>query len=355
MNSRSLGWFSFLPLLPILQFLILMPQLDSAILDSNPDELYYQSCGNMFNCGYISDVGYPFRSYNGPEYCGHPGFELSCNEGNTTIDIMNQTYRVLKINQASKTMKIVREDIMEGNCTQKFVNTTLDNSLFEYTTAYINLTFLYGAGVSENCSSRVMVPVPVVGAGYGGFVIDSTLLMKTLKEGQEIRWKMDSKACDDCTKSKGRGKKKQASNVEMYLKMKEHSWHKLLFAFHSTEKPPAMDVLTNSSEAWEALPKASKAPSVTVTTIWIPHPKLSNDPILGDVPRPYTPKLELPSLQLKMLEIEAKDTWFLMMQLKLELSLDSVQLKFSEIGSDTAGKGRAGILVLRAGFTTVQP
>ncbi|XP_031116752.1 LEAF RUST 10 DISEASE-RESISTANCE LOCUS RECEPTOR-LIKE PROTEIN KINASE-like 2.7 [Ipomoea triloba] len=207
-------------------------QLDSAILYPNPEETYYKSCGNMFNCGDISDVGYPFGSYNDLPYCGHPGFELSCNQRNTTIDIMNQTYRVLKINQASKTMKIVREDIMEGNCTQKFVNTTLDNSLFEYTTTYVNLTFLYGcdgginnipgigtipcgdsndayvlplgAGVSENCSSSVMVPVPVVGAGYGGFVIDSTLLMKTLKEGQEIRWKMDSKACDDCTKSKGR-------------------------------------------------------------------------------------------------------------------------------------------------------
>nr|GMD51980.1 LEAF RUST 10 DISEASE-RESISTANCE LOCUS RECEPTOR-LIKE PROTEIN KINASE-like 1.4 isoform X2 [Ipomoea batatas] len=231
MNSQSLPWLSFLPLLPILQFLILMPQLPRG--SSYPDysyEFYYESCGTMFKCGDISDVGYPFRSNNGPEYCGYPGFELSCNGENTTIDIMNETYRVLEINQSSKTMKIVREDIMEGHCPQEF-NTTLDNSLFEYTTTHINLTFLYdchgginnipgiatipcgdsndayvlpaGAGASVNCSSSVIVPVPVVGAGYGGFV-DSTLLMKTLKEGQEIRWKMDSKACDDCTKSKGR-------------------------------------------------------------------------------------------------------------------------------------------------------
>nr|GMD55466.1 LEAF RUST 10 DISEASE-RESISTANCE LOCUS RECEPTOR-LIKE PROTEIN KINASE-like 2.1 [Ipomoea batatas] len=193
------------------------------------DEIYYENCGNLFKCGDISNVGYPFRNYNDPPYCGYPGFELSCNEGNTTIDIMNETYRVLEINQSSKTMKIVREDIMEGNCPQEF-NTTLDNSLFEYTTTYINLTFLYdchgginnipgiatipcgdsndayvlpaGAGASVNCSSSVIVPVPVVGAGYGGFP-DSTLLMKRLKEGQEIRWKMDSKACDDCTKSEG--------------------------------------------------------------------------------------------------------------------------------------------------------
>lgn len=186
----------------------------------------------MFSCGDISDEGYPFRSYNDPPYCGHPGFELSCNEGNiTTIEIMGVTYRVLKINQTLKTMKIVREDIMEGNCAQAFVNTTLDNSLFEYTSSYINLTFLYGChgvvnntpgidtipcgdgnnayvlpagtGVSVDCNSSVIVPVAVVGAGDGGSV-DSTLLMKSLKEGLEIRWKMDSKACDDCTKSKGR-------------------------------------------------------------------------------------------------------------------------------------------------------
>ncbi|XP_031116750.1 uncharacterized protein LOC116020413 [Ipomoea triloba] len=180
-------------------------------------------------CGDISDVGYPFRSENGPAYCGYPGFELSCNEGNTTIDIMNQTYRVLEINQSSKTMKIAREDMMEGKCPQNFVNTTLDNSFFEYTTSYINLTFLYGCHgginnipgiatipcgdindayvlppggtrVSVNCSRSMIVPVPVEVGGS----INSTLLMKELKEGQEIRWKMDSKACDDCTKSKGR-------------------------------------------------------------------------------------------------------------------------------------------------------
>nr|GMD49982.1 LEAF RUST 10 DISEASE-RESISTANCE LOCUS RECEPTOR-LIKE PROTEIN KINASE-like 1.4 isoform X2 [Ipomoea batatas] len=234
MNSQSLPWLSFLPLLPILQFLILMPQLPrGSSYPDYSDEIYYQSCGNLFKCGDISDVGYPFHSSNnGPEHCGYPGFELSCNGENTTIDIMNQTYRVSEINQASKTMKIVREDIMEGNCPQEFVNITLDNSLFEYTTTYINLTFLYGchgginnipgiatipcgdsndayvlpagAGVSVNCNTSVIVPVPVVvGAGYGGSV-DSTLLMKTLKEGQEIRWKMDSKACDDCSKSKGR-------------------------------------------------------------------------------------------------------------------------------------------------------
>ncbi|XP_019154735.1 PREDICTED: LEAF RUST 10 DISEASE-RESISTANCE LOCUS RECEPTOR-LIKE PROTEIN KINASE-like 1.3 isoform X2 [Ipomoea nil] len=237
MNSQSLPWLSFLlPLLPILQFLILMPQLPrgSSNPDYYPDEVYYQSCGDVFSCGDIRDVGYPFRSDNDLPYCGYPGFELSCNGENTTIDIMNETYRVLEINQASKTMKIVREDFMEGNyCPQEAVNTSLDNSLFEYTTTHINLTFLYGCheginntpgigtipcgdsndayvlpagtGVSVNCSSSMIVPVPVpvVGAGYGG-VIDSTLLMKTLKEGQEIRWKMDSKACDDCTKSKGR-------------------------------------------------------------------------------------------------------------------------------------------------------
>nr|GMD49980.1 LEAF RUST 10 DISEASE-RESISTANCE LOCUS RECEPTOR-LIKE PROTEIN KINASE-like 1.4 isoform X2 [Ipomoea batatas] len=233
MNSQSLPCLSFLPLLPILQFFILIPQLHPANLDpaifDPQDETYYRSCGNMFSCGDISDVGYPFRSENGPAYCGHPGFELSCNEGNTTIDIMNQTYRVLEINQSSKTMKIAREDMMEGKCPQNFFNTTLDNSFFEYTTSYINLTFLYGChgginnipgittipcgdindayvlppggtGVSVNCSRSMIVPVPVEVGGS----INSTLLMKELKEGQEIRWKMDSKACDDCTKSEGR-------------------------------------------------------------------------------------------------------------------------------------------------------
>ncbi|KAL6982227.1 hypothetical protein U1Q18_051335, partial [Sarracenia purpurea var. burkii] len=66
--------------------------------------------GATLSCGTISDVSYPFRSVGDPNYCGHPGLVLDCQNNNIpTIDIVNITYRVLGIDQTTR-MKIFRED-----------------------------------------------------------------------------------------------------------------------------------------------------------------------------------------------------------------------------------------------------
>ncbi|KAI8031942.1 hypothetical protein LOK49_LG01G03494 [Camellia lanceoleosa] len=46
-------------------------------------------------------------------------------------------------------MRIAREDVIEATCPQDLVNTTLDDTLFEYVSSgYRNLSFLYGCPAS---------------------------------------------------------------------------------------------------------------------------------------------------------------------------------------------------------------
>ncbi|CAK9141604.1 unnamed protein product [Ilex paraguariensis] len=223
MNYQIFSWFSFFSLLFVLNLLVV---IQVPRVSCNPDE-WYVSCGNTFNCGTITGVGYPFRGIGDPEYCGYPGFVLNCDQENvTTIAIMNISYSVLDIYQDTQVMKIVREDLMQTSCPRDLVNTTLDYSIFDYANTYMNLTFLYGCPPSSNfpglsllscrnnnvyvfpgtlgpgsCNTSVIVPVLQTGPGSS---VSLTSLNQVLQEGFEVRWTMDSKACSECTGSKGR-------------------------------------------------------------------------------------------------------------------------------------------------------
>uniref|UniRef100_A0A6N2LB17 Wall-associated receptor kinase galacturonan-binding domain-containing protein n=1 Tax=Salix viminalis TaxID=40686 RepID=A0A6N2LB17_SALVM len=42
------------------------------------DDVLYLSCMKSFDCGNIRAAGYPFSGSDWLDYCGYPGFELSC-------------------------------------------------------------------------------------------------------------------------------------------------------------------------------------------------------------------------------------------------------------------------------------
>lgn len=226
-SSIFFSLFPFLHLLIItIKFLVLL-QSSNALASSSQ---FYHTCGNKFTCGNtITGIGYPFRGSKDPTYCGHPSLTLSCDARNnaTTVNIMSTKYRVLEIYQATETMRIVREDLMEGPCPREMVNTTLDYSLFDYASSYTNFTFLYGCPASNvpglslipcgssgysgvyvfpgtqrpgNCNASVIVPVLLGGNGS----MNGTSLNEIVQRGFEVRWKIGEKSCNDCTDSKGR-------------------------------------------------------------------------------------------------------------------------------------------------------
>ncbi|KAL3844895.1 hypothetical protein ACJIZ3_002298 [Penstemon smallii] len=232
MNSKILPKFLFLHLFFTIQSLVLSQSTNN--VSSIPEE-FYRTCGNTYSCGNtITGIGYPFRGINDPIYCGHPNLVLVCDsqQNITTIDIMNSTYQVQGIYETNQTMRIVREDVLDQTCPEIMVNTTLDYSLFDYTDTCTNLTFLYGcppflsfpefshASCNGNnnvyvfagnigpgeCNASVTVPVLVSHENIegGGSLNQTKMNQSVLLKGFDVRWKIDSKVCNECIESMGR-------------------------------------------------------------------------------------------------------------------------------------------------------
>jgi hypothetical protein len=222
MDSRLSFQSTFL----LLVFIIFLVSVDVPVSLCSYD--WYSRCSNRFNCGNITDVGYPFWGDGRPDGCGHPDLKLNCVKNITTTEIMKVTYRVLAANTSTKILKIVREDYLVGGiCSPAFVDTTLDSELFDYGVGYGNITLLYGCpptnfppvfnctigGIAKKsgyipvgaqgrglCEMKVVVPVRTTHYKDTG---NWSIMEDAIKEGFDVKWKEDTAACSACTGSKG--------------------------------------------------------------------------------------------------------------------------------------------------------
>nr|GEZ95566.1 leaf rust 10 disease-resistance locus receptor-like protein kinase-like 1.3 [Tanacetum cinerariifolium] len=174
----------------------------------------------------MSGLEYPFRRHEDPAHCGYPGFELECDKPNSPIiNILNITYHILELNQMSQILRVVREDMIDTICPENLVNTTIDHELFDFSSSYTNISLLFGCpiffdvvgimgsiscgnnGVSPAfimpgvlgpgiCETSVVIPFPVGFANSSGW-------LKAFQDGFEVRWKVKSRPCTDCTQSGG--------------------------------------------------------------------------------------------------------------------------------------------------------
>ncbi|WCJ25336.1 Protein kinase superfamily protein [Euphorbia peplus] len=108
------------------------------------NDFRYENCSTPFRCGNITDIGYPFWRSNRPDYCGHPGFHLNCSGEQALITITKLTYQILNINAESSSLTVARTDYIGTVCPTLLYNTTLDFSLFTYSSDIENITMFYG-------------------------------------------------------------------------------------------------------------------------------------------------------------------------------------------------------------------
>ncbi|KAF8006634.1 hypothetical protein BT93_K0823 [Corymbia citriodora subsp. variegata] len=186
------------------------------ITQSRGNDDLYSNCSNLFNCGKIQGIGYPFWGGNRPKSCGHPALQLDCENNTATIMISNVKYKVLHFNNDNEVLQIAREDFSAGICSPDFVNTTLEPALFSMLNGYINATFIYGCstGSTRNVSSNfsctisgtantdrdvvrsVVVPVSQRLLSQLGKSLAS--VEKILQQGFEVKLGVDSAACKGC-------------------------------------------------------------------------------------------------------------------------------------------------------------
>ncbi|CAH2065751.1 unnamed protein product [Thlaspi arvense] len=181
-------------------------------------------CEALFQCGNIT-AGFPFWGGNRHEHCGHPSLKLHCNKNNSaTLIILDQEYSVLHLNHTSYTLTLARRDHLGSFCSSNFTNIILPPNIFELSSIYENLTVFYqcesfhpylpsdtcpkkgfisvsdNPGYHETCHDNFTVNVP------NRFVTeekerDVAHLEIALKEGFEVKVKIDEKACENCLSS----------------------------------------------------------------------------------------------------------------------------------------------------------
>ncbi|KAJ7975758.1 Leaf rust 10 disease-resistance locus receptor-like protein kinase [Quillaja saponaria] len=180
------------------------------------------------------ELAYPFWGDDGrPDGCGHPGFEITCLKEGTTISIMNVKYIVLDVNKEAQILKLTRHDYLKGWCPMNFMNTTLDFKLFDFVTGYENLTLVYGCtnntfnnapnftcSIGESGSAyqnngyikvgahgpgrcNANVVMPILSSQLVNLSGNLSKVVEALREGFEVKWKVDMEACKDCLRSEG--------------------------------------------------------------------------------------------------------------------------------------------------------
>jgi hypothetical protein len=122
-------------------------------------------CAPTFDCGPFKNLSYPFTNTTHPANCGMPEFRLSCEDNSPKLTIASRSYRVLRLDQAAKTMTLARSDLWDTTCPQEYTNSTLDSFGFTYATDNEDLTLFYG------CSWGLLATLPNLGILTGATLI----------------------------------------------------------------------------------------------------------------------------------------------------------------------------------------
>ncbi|KAJ0989188.1 hypothetical protein J5N97_007544 [Dioscorea zingiberensis] len=214
----------------------------------------YLNCSRVttFSCGddVETEIKYPFRTNDQPEYCGRPDYNLTCSgDDHKTLSfkIGGKTYRVRKsIDYEAKILDLIDADLFaavtSNSCPEEISNTTgLESSFLTYLNNDINLTFFLRCNssfslpginlwlspitycsndffgqtsfftlhreaitldVSHYCSSIVSVPV-YNQFNPDDFITGGKTFFDALKVGFGLTWTVGQSWCGECTKDGG--------------------------------------------------------------------------------------------------------------------------------------------------------
>ncbi|CAL2237527.1 unnamed protein product [Prunus armeniaca] len=206
----------------------------------------HSNCSEAINCGGIGSLSYPFWGVNRASYCGLPGFEVACLDNVPVINMSNINYRILKTNssRAPPSVTVARQDYWKTICPPSFVNTSINSSMFHYTSSgFTNLTLYYGCNTSTStttntpeltstsqvcsrrnsgnitvsyvtpsprvdpvapgaCENRVIVPVSTTAAA--ALEANRTAIQDAVDGGFELELQIHTDQCNTCMQSGGK-------------------------------------------------------------------------------------------------------------------------------------------------------
>ncbi|XP_061350614.1 LEAF RUST 10 DISEASE-RESISTANCE LOCUS RECEPTOR-LIKE PROTEIN KINASE-like 2.3 [Gastrolobium bilobum] len=156
---------------------------------SKVEDTKYSVCSRPYNCGEVSNISYPFWGQNRPHYCGSTEqLKLNCEANqDTSFQFDTQNFRVLRIDTLSKTMRLVRTDLVYDDCSSDLTNTSLSSKIFEFPEDVHNITIFYGCptGFSlggNNFTCKDDTKYRIAGAQFGFYVKMTESLLQQYPE-----------------------------------------------------------------------------------------------------------------------------------------------------------------------------
>ncbi|XP_059451736.1 LEAF RUST 10 DISEASE-RESISTANCE LOCUS RECEPTOR-LIKE PROTEIN KINASE-like 2.7 [Corylus avellana] len=119
-------------------------------LSSDDSSTLSFKCAQTLDCGPFKNLSYPFTDTTHPDNCGTPEFRLSCDDDSPNLTTASLSYRVLRLDQAARTMTLARSDLWNTTCPKQYTNSTLEPSGFTYATDNEDLTIFYGCSCSSS-------------------------------------------------------------------------------------------------------------------------------------------------------------------------------------------------------------
>jgi hypothetical protein len=276
----AMSWF--------ITFITMIFICGSTLVFANDDERYV-NCSKSFDCGDIKGVGYPFWGSNRPDFCGYPELKLDCSDQDPEITIEKLTYKVLGIDNQTRTLSVARKDYAENNiCPTLILNTTWIPNLLNYTSDDHNITIYYGcptqgapitlplvpqfpcninatemtgyftavANLSdlgssasilisylESCKDSIKVPVRESAFLQSSSAPNLTQLLGVLNQGFGLEWNASNSLCDACQFSGGKcGYNQTTTAFTCYCKDQPQQ-------FYCQQSPPEAQSPTNDQSS----------------------------------------------------------------------------------------------------------
>lgn len=251
-RSVTYHFLLFSPLFPLLLFSYSFAQ-PSLALDTTEQ---YLECNatRMLTCGDVhTEIKFPFWTEDRLDYCGHPGYQLTCDPENKTLsmNIGDKSYHVReRIDYENQSLALIDADLSAAVTTtsfcrpEKITNTTtsrLELSYLTYGDNDINVILYLNCSIStilnlnkffpipctsyfpdffgqkafftlakehielpenEQCNATVLIPV-YDQFNLGDFITGAKNFSDVMKAGFGVKWTIGQVWCDKCTKSGG--------------------------------------------------------------------------------------------------------------------------------------------------------
>ncbi|WCJ25341.1 hypothetical protein M5689_007233 [Euphorbia peplus] len=158
------------------------------------DNILYKTCNTPFHCGNLKNITYPFWGADRPEYCGHPGFFVTCLNQTLNLRTSQLDYQILQIDTNSQSFTVSRSDYVTTICPSYLVNTTIDQNLYAYASDVQNITLYYGCPTPTPSSGNFSIPANKFSCQINNTLLDGYFLTGSLNTSS---FNMSLKSCDD--------------------------------------------------------------------------------------------------------------------------------------------------------------